>query len=120
MKYALVVDDEYLNREVIRLYLEELFYEVIEASNGEEAVAIFEKSPQKFNLITMDYNMPRMDGVEAINYIRNQNQKIPIIGISAAAQIMHRQLKKPHNIRVLRKPLDKAEFELVIKELALE
>jgi CheY-like chemotaxis protein len=117
MKQALVVDDEHFNREIICLYLEALFYQVTQVENGKEALLKIKASPEKFHLITMDYNMPGMNGVETIQQIRAYNAHVPVIGISAAAPVMAQQLKNAAHIRVLSKPLDKTELEKTIREL---
>ena len=116
MKKALVVDDEWFNRERARLYLETLNFEVTEASCGEEAVKIFNQTPEEFDVITMDYNMQGMDGVETIRIIREKNQTVLIIGISAAATVMQHRLGKISAISVLSKPLNKDKLEQLLKE----
>ena len=59
----LVVDDEYLIRNVIKEYCQSEGYKVDEASNGEEAIdKVYEN---EYDLIIMDIMMPDMDGYEA-------------------------------------------------------
>lgn len=120
MKYALVVDDEFINRQIVREVLESLGYNVQEASDGQQAVDCFQQQEIKFDLITMDFNMPNKNGVQAIREIREINQTTPIIGITAAASIMRLELKQEKNIKILEKPLDSAELKLVLDEFAIE
>ena len=80
-KKILVVDDE----ENIRiLYSEELQdegYDVIVASNAEEAdIKIKESSP---DLITLDIKMPGMDGIDFLRKVREHDKNIPIVMCSA-------------------------------------
>ncbi len=80
-KRILVVDDE----ENIRiLYSEELQdegYDVITASNAEEAdIKIRESNP---DLITLDIRMPGMDGIELLRKLRERDKNIPIVMCSA-------------------------------------
>lgn len=80
-KRILVVDDE----ENIRiLYSEELQdegYDVIVASNAEEAdIKIRESNP---DLITLDIRMPGMDGIELLRKLRERDKNIPIVMCSA-------------------------------------
>ncbi|HAP66852.1 MAG TPA: two-component system response regulator [Nitrospinae bacterium] len=80
-KKILVVDDE----ENIRiLYSEELRdegYDVIVASNAEEAdIKIKESSP---DLITLDIKMPGMDGIDFLRKVREHDKNIPIVMCSA-------------------------------------
>lgn len=119
MKYALVVDDEYHNRQIIRKILEQLGYDVQEASDGQQAVDCFQKQERKFDLITMDFNMPIKNGVEAIREIRESDQTTPIIGITASASIMRLELAQEKKIKILEKPLDTAEFKMALDELKM-
>ncbi len=64
-------------------------YEIRRAKNGLEAVQLFrELAP---DLILMDIKMPEMDGLEATEMIRRENQTIPIIAITAFAFDKDRQ-----------------------------
>ena len=87
-KKILVVEDNELNREILKDYLER--YEIIvdEAVNGQDCIAkIKEKGPNYYFVILMDIQMPVMNGYEATNEIRKAypNSKIPIIAVSANA-----------------------------------
>ena len=76
----LVVDDEYGIRAVIREYLENEKYKILEASDGEEAIKAVNNN--KIDLIIMDIMMPVMDGFSACKEILKEKQ-IPIIVLSA-------------------------------------
>ncbi len=117
MKLALVVDDESLNRQIVRDMLEKLGYDVEEAADGQEAVDHFQKADKKFDLVTMDFNMPIKNGVEAIREIREINPLIPVVGITAAASIMRMELKQEKKIKILEKPLDSDELKVALDEL---
>ena len=83
----LVVEDVEINREIMSAVLEETGVLVDFAENGEVAVRMFEQSPDKYNLILMDVNMPVMDGFEATQYIRaidtEAAKRIPIVAMTA-------------------------------------
>lgn len=79
----LVVDDEKLIRDVIREYLINENYEVIEAKDGVEAVKLAEKN--NIDLIILDIMMPNMDGYTAYKEIR-KNKVIPTIILSARSE----------------------------------
>ena len=86
--HALLVDDNELNIEIAKFFLEDNGMEVTCAYDGKEAVDIFKKSEESyFGVIYMDILMPNMNGLDATREIRALNRKdakkIPIIAVSA-------------------------------------
>lgn len=79
----LIVDDSEINRTMLRLMLEDE-YEVSEAANGAEALAIIEKGDHIFRLILLDLVMPVMDGFGFLQGLqeRKLQQQLPVIIIS--------------------------------------
>lgn len=80
---VMVVDDNDSMRELIGMQLRVHGYEVVEASNGSEAVEFVRRECPA--LILMDINMPVMDGLEATRLIRAIKElcRMPIVAISA-------------------------------------
>ena len=83
MYRLLIVDDEANIRHVVREYAEFEEYEVTEAENGMEAVALCKE--QDFDLIVMDVMMPRLDCFSACKEIRRK-KNIPVIMLSARGE----------------------------------
>ena len=80
---VLVVDDEWEIRDMLRRFLEEQGYEVILASNGEEAIELAEKeNPQ---VILLDILMPGIDGIETCKRLKagQRTRFIPVIMATA-------------------------------------
>ena len=77
---VLVVDDEKTLRDFVRRNLEVRGYDVLNASNGLEALAVF--NTQNVDLVILDLMMPRMDGQETTRRIR-QRSMVPIIILTA-------------------------------------
>jgi DNA-binding response OmpR family regulator len=80
---VLVVDDEKPLREFVRRNLEVRGYKALTASNGLEALAIFQN--ESIQLVIMDIMMPHMDGLEATRRIR-QESYVPIIILTAMGE----------------------------------
>jgi signal transduction histidine kinase/DNA-binding response OmpR family regulator len=79
----LLVDDNEINQEIVIGLLENSQIELEIASNGQEAVDMFQKN--RYSLILMDIQMPIMDGYQATTIIRKEDKDIPIIAITANA-----------------------------------
>tara|TARA_B110001454_G_C12723270_1_gene436149 strand:+ start:26423 stop:29584 length:3162 start_codon:yes stop_codon:yes gene_type:complete len=82
----LVAEDIDTNRKVLGTMLADFGCSYVFASNGEEALAIVQSQP--FDLVLMDCQMPKLDGLGAVRKIRNlttEVNKIPVIAITAHA-----------------------------------
>lgn len=68
----LIVDDEMIERKGIRMLLSwmNIRENILEASNGEEALEVFEK--EKIDVLLTDINMPFMDGIELLSRIHEE------------------------------------------------
>ncbi len=73
----LVVDDEENIRFLFKEELEEEGYSVDVASNGLEALDKIKQAV--FDLVILDIKMPGMNGIEALNEIKNTNKNLPVI-----------------------------------------
>jgi CheY-like chemotaxis protein len=83
---VLLVEDNPVNQKLAKLMLTKGGYQVVVAGNGCEAVAKFTASPDDFDLIFMDIQMPEMDGMKATQAIRNKGfDTVPIIAMTAHA-----------------------------------
>ncbi len=82
-KKILIVEDDGNIRELLRLYLEREGYEITEASNGEEGVALWRKINP--DMILLDVMMPIMDGWQVCKIIRKES-KVPIIIMTAKGE----------------------------------
>ncbi len=104
---VLVVDDHPINLELCKIIVSSRGMQVIEASSGEQAVALAQS--EKPDLILMDIHMPGMSGLEATEIIRQQEhgKHIPIIAVTADAYPEKQQQFLAHGMDAcLTKPLN--------------
>lgn len=82
---VLVVDDNALNRELLRLVLEQQGYAVVEATTAEEALAMLRENQP--SLVLMDCHLPGMDGLTATREIKGTDATcgIPVVAVTAHA-----------------------------------
>ncbi|NOY13089.1 MAG: EAL domain-containing protein [Deltaproteobacteria bacterium] len=81
----LTIDDEENIRDSFRLFLEDFEYNVIEAANGREGIDIIQK--KKPDLVLCDLRMPDVDGLQVLQFIKENTPDIPIIVVSGTGVI---------------------------------
>ncbi|MBI4774249.1 MAG: transporter substrate-binding domain-containing protein [Deltaproteobacteria bacterium] len=82
---VLVVDDEEALRDIGRKILEKNGYQVIEASTGEDALAVFETNGDRVDLVLVDLGMPGMGGLKCIEALRRIKPRLKIVITSGYA-----------------------------------
>jgi len=111
----LLAEDVEINREIVEALVEPTQLKMDSAENGVEAVAKFQKSPDEYDLILMDLQMPEMDGYEATRTIRASDhakaKTIPIIAMTANVfrEDVEKCIASGMNDHI-GKPLDMEEF----------
>ena len=85
MSQILIIDDERSIRKTLKEILSFEGYEVEEARDGEEGIHMAMKKP--FDAILCDVNMPKADGLEVLNKLKEQLPDIPVIMISGYGTI---------------------------------
>ncbi len=82
----LVVDDESRMRKLIKDFLIQKNYNILEAEDGERALKVYEENKEKIDLILLDVMMPKLDGWSVLRNIRQENKKLPIVMLTARAE----------------------------------
>ena len=82
----LVVDDEERMRKLIKDYLTNKGYHILEAEDGEKALEIYQENKSKIMLILLDVMMPKLDGWSVLRQIRQENKELPIIMLTARGE----------------------------------
>ena len=115
----LVVDDDNQVRSMLRLTLEREGYDVMEATDGFEAIEQFRQSP--FDLIITDIIMPGLEGFETIQRLRAESPEVKIIAISGGGRLAPEgYLEVAENLGALKaftKPVDHDELLATVREL---
>ena len=73
----LVVDDESRMRKLIKDFLIQKNFNIIEAEDGERALKLYEENKEKIDLILLDVMMPKLDGWSVLRNIRQDKKKLP-------------------------------------------
>ena len=85
MKTVLVVDDSRIMRNIVKNYFDEqkIPCRYIEAENGSDALSLLMKRP--VDLILLDWNMPKLSGIEFLKQVRaiSKYEKLPIIMVTS-------------------------------------
>lgn len=117
MKRILVAEDNLVNRELLREILAAAHYEVVEADDGEEALAKMEEATP--DLVLLDINMPVLDGFGALRRLRENPRfcRLPVLAVTAYAMKEDREkiiaagfdsyLSKPINATALLQELQR-------------
>ena len=88
MKNVLIAEDESSIRDFVVINLRRNGYEVIEATNGDEAIKKFDENSDIIDIVILDIMMPYVDGLEVCKYIREKSKRIGIIMLTARTQEM--------------------------------
>jgi DNA-binding response OmpR family regulator len=88
-KTVLLTEDDQSTRETLSFFVESLGYECLCAVDGKEATAIL--ASHHVDVLMTDFMLPRMDGVELLNWCRKENLHFPVIFFSANADLVDRE-----------------------------
>ena len=113
----LVVEDGRSQREILRGFLREEGYDVSEAENGAEALRKIKDG--FFDLLLMDYKMPEMDGMKALEAVKAINPEIDVIMMTAHGTIgMAVKAMKAGAADYITKPIDLEELSILLERMS--
>lgn len=117
MKEILLVDDDEVLRELMRLVLEDEGYALTECVDGQEALG--EILRRRFDLVIADLRMPVMDGARFLKEAQNQGAEIPpvIVFSGSSGDDVEEALGRLPVSLVLRKPVDPDSLVSAIQQL---
>jgi len=120
---VLVVDDEANVRRLITITLTKSGYDVVEAEDGGQAIAALNAgdNPLMVDAILCDIRMPRINGLEAIDYFRSQYPSVPVVVLTGYPDVeLAVGLMKKGVLDYLVKPVSKEELLTVIQQAVQE
>jgi CheY-like chemotaxis protein len=115
-KRVLVAEDHAAMRELLMLVLAERGYDVDSVSNGSEMIRLLsESSPDgslasRFDLIITDLRMPGVSGLDAVDRLRRDGNRTPVIAVTAFPHDSTRTRAQSLEIQLLAKPFDLDTF----------
>jgi CheY-like chemotaxis protein len=114
----LIAEDEEPLRSLARSVLEDLGYTVLVASNGEEAVDIYNANGRHIDLVILDVVMPRMGGQDAYDQIRSSGSSVPIIFMTGySAEMVRSRFRETVDVSLLQKPYSIEGFASKVREV---
>lgn len=115
----LVVDDDYMIRNLMRAVLAYRGYKISEVSDGEEAIEKALSTTEPVDLVLLDLEMPKVDGWGALAKIHAQKPSLPVILCSGAgsSELLDAEAKIAGAARVLGKPFTNPELLRVVRDV---
>jgi two-component system, cell cycle sensor histidine kinase and response regulator CckA len=112
----LLVEDEGVTRMFTRKVLEAAGYQVLEARHGEEAIQLFNGTPERFDLVLTDVFLPHMQGPELVRRLRSQRPRLKVLFVTGYAEFPG-QIGSDENTAIMTKPFKPAELTQVVHVL---
>ncbi len=118
MARIMVVDDEQVVREVLRLMLERDSHQVVEAENGK--VALEQNRLEQADVIVADIFMPEMDGLQLIALLREESPQTRVVAISGSVYERRRRFLeiagRMQSVTTLAKPFTAKEVRAAVRD----
>jgi two-component system chemotaxis response regulator CheY len=117
--HILIVDDEEQVRNVIRMQLGGTRFEVLEAEDGGQAIDLLNTNPLTVDVIVCDVRMPKINGIEAVDYFRKEYPSTPVIVLTGYPDVnLAVKFLKEGVVEYLVKPVDKEKLVEAVEKAA--
>jgi DNA-binding NtrC family response regulator len=117
----LVVDDEPRIRSLVKSVLERHGHRIIEASDGVEALRVWERSPESVDLLLTDIVMPGMDGLDLAQHLSSRSPRVRVLYMSGKCEIeaVQEQIRR-RGFGFIRKPFDIDNLSLAVTKILVQ
>jgi PAS domain S-box-containing protein len=120
-KTLLLVDDDWLLRKSLQLFLQKSGKSVLTAADGDEAIRVYKEHKGKIDLVILDVVMPKKKGRQVYDILKQENPQVKALFISGSTEAILKEEKILENgLNFLAKPLDLNAFRLKVEELCNE
>ena len=113
-KKILIVDDDEWIRNLLRELFQDSGYQVWDAGDGEAACVLFSKHINEIDVVTLDLDLPGINGEETFHKLKSLQPDIKIVIVSGALDYAHFQ---PSDVPRLQKPFSTAQLLNCVQEL---
>ena len=119
LHHVLVIDDEQEVRDVVRLQLGGTRYELLEAEDGEQGIALLNENALTVDVVICDVRMPKINGVEAVKYFHREYPSTPVIVLTGYPDVnLAVDFMKQGAIEYLVKPVEKEQLVAAVEKAA--
>lgn len=120
-KTILLVDDDWLIRKSVRLFLEGKNHSVIIAEDGDEAIKEYKEHYDTVSLVILDVMLPKKNGRKVYDTLKKLNPDVKVIFISGSSdqELAHINITR-ETVTLLSKPLDMKSFSLTVEQMILD
>ncbi len=114
---VLLAEDESSIAELYKILLKSNGHEVVYTEDGEQCFKVFKQDTQGFDLVILDYRMPKMDGLEVASEIHKLKPKQAMIIVTAYVDVLINEIvsKLDKNVVCIQKPVDPDLFSKMVE-----
>ena len=114
---VLLVEDDFLIRLLMVECLRNAGFEVVEASNGDEAFALIDNPPKPLVMLVTDIHMPgKINGIHVANLVHERWPHVPVLVASARPDVFESRWKEDSRYSLLAKPFTTSQLTCLVEE----
>ena len=115
---ALVIDDNHMIRETMKVVVSMLGYRPLEAENGAKGLEVFKENESSIAFLVLDIEMPVMDGVTTLKELVQINPDVKVVMVTGNSEIeLWNKVKAIKDVVILKKPFSIQQFSETVKDI---